>query len=92
MPEMSPDVGRHIDLQRARKILAAIERAIHRRGERLQPLLLPVQAKLSSQQRRTMSSRCLRTLGPLFRLNTKRWAADNSDLFALIPVRIRACA
>jgi hypothetical protein len=29
----------HIDLQRARKILAMIERAIHRRGgNRLQPL------------------------------------------------------
>jgi hypothetical protein len=35
-----------------------------------------------------MSSRCLRTAwDPLFRLNTKRWAVDNRDLFALIPVR-----
>jgi glycosyltransferase involved in cell wall biosynthesis len=80
---------RHIDLQRARKIFAMIERAIHRRGgKRLQPLLLPVQAEIvvaaAEDDVEPMPSD---GWDPLFRLNTKRWAVDNRDLFALIPVR-----
>ena len=90
MPEISRLMSdQHIDLQRARKILAAIERAIHRRGgKRLQPLLLPVQVEIAvATAEDDVEPMPADGRDPLFRLNTKRWAVDDRDLFALIPVR-----
>jgi hypothetical protein len=79
----------HIDLQHARKILAMIERAIHRRGgKRLQPLLLPVQVEIAvATAEDDVEPMPADGWDPLFRLNTKRWAVNDRDLFALIPVR-----
>jgi glycosyltransferase involved in cell wall biosynthesis len=78
-----------IDLQRARKIRAAIERAISRRGgKRLRPLLARVQAEIAvATAEDDVEPETAGGWDPLFRLRTKRWAVDDRDLFALIPVR-----
>jgi glycosyltransferase involved in cell wall biosynthesis len=84
---LMPD--RHIDLQRARKILAAIERTIRRRGgKRLKPLLPRVLAEIAvATAEDEVEPVAADGRDPLFRLRTKRWAVDDRDLFALIPVR-----
>jgi hypothetical protein len=78
-----------IDIQGARKILEAIERAISRRGgKRLRPLLPPVQAEIAvARAEDDVEPMPAGGSDPLFRLRTKRWAVDDRDLLALIPVR-----
>jgi glycosyltransferase involved in cell wall biosynthesis len=84
-----PMPDRDIDLQSAHKILAVIERAISRRGgKRLQPLLPRVQAEIAvATAEDDVEPVPAHGWDPLFRLRTQRWAVDDRDLFALIPVR-----
>jgi hypothetical protein len=87
--DQPPTLDRDIDLQRARKILTAIERAISRGGgKHLQPLLPRVQAEIAvATAEDDVEPVPADGWDPLFRLRTQRWAVDDRDLFALIPVR-----
>jgi glycosyltransferase involved in cell wall biosynthesis len=83
-----PTPDEHIDLSGARQILAAIERAIARGEERARPLSAPVQAEIAvAMAEDDIGASPAPEFDPLFRLHTKRWAADDDDLLALFPVR-----
>jgi hypothetical protein len=72
----------------ARKILAAIERAIARGEERARPLLTPIQTEIAvAMAEDDVGASPAPEFDPLFRLHAKRWAADDDDLLALFPVR-----
>ena len=82
-----PTPDEQIDLSGARKILAAIERAIARGEERARPLSAPVQAEIAvAMAEDDIGASSDPEFDPLFRLHTKRWAADDDDLLALFPV------
>jgi hypothetical protein len=87
--DVNANPDQSVDLQGACKILAAIERATHRRGgKRLRPLLLPVQAEIAvATAEDDFTPVPAGRSDPLFRLQTKRWAVDDRDLLALVPVR-----
>lgn len=77
-----------INLPQARKILAAIERAIGRGEEHARPLLAPVEAEIAVVMAEDdIEPSHAPDFDPLFRLHTKRWAVDDDDLLALYPVR-----
>jgi glycosyltransferase involved in cell wall biosynthesis len=83
-----PTPDEQIDLPGARKILAAIERAIARGEERARPLSAPVAAEIAiAMAEDDNRASPAPEFDPLFRLHTKRWAADDDDLLALFPVR-----
>jgi hypothetical protein len=83
-----PTLDGKIDLSGARKVLAAIESAIATGDERARPLLAPVQVEIAvAMAEDDIGSSPDPEFDPLFRLHTKRWAADDDDLLALFPVR-----
>jgi glycosyltransferase involved in cell wall biosynthesis len=83
-----PAPDEQIDLSRAQKILAAIERAVGRGDERGRQLLAPVQAEIAiAKAEDVIGDSPALDVDPLFRLDTKRWAAGDDDLLALFPVR-----
>jgi hypothetical protein len=79
---------RRIDLSRAREISAAIERAIARGVSRFLPLLAAVQAEIAvATAEDEIEPPPAHDFDPLFRLHMRRWAADDGDLLALVPIR-----
>ena len=82
-----PTLDRPVDLPQARQILAAIERAVGRGDERARTLLAPVRAEIAVAAAEDDIAGAAPDFDPLFRLHTKRWAADDDDLLALFPAR-----
>jgi glycosyltransferase involved in cell wall biosynthesis len=77
-----------IDLSRAREISAVMERAIARGVSRFQPLLAAVQAEIAvATAEDEIEPTPTHGFDPLFRLRIRRWAADDGDLLALVPIR-----
>jgi glycosyltransferase involved in cell wall biosynthesis len=78
-----------IDLAQAREVLAAVERGIVEGDKSLQRLAPAVRAEIAvaaaeCDARKSVSAQ---NSDPLFRLRIKRWAIDDDDLGALVPVQ-----
>jgi glycosyltransferase involved in cell wall biosynthesis len=76
-----------IDLAFARDVLAALEKGIGDGNAHLQPLDAAVRAEIAVATAEDEADEADPVEDPLFRLRIPRWAMEEGDLAALVPVR-----
>ncbi len=77
-----------IDLAQARKVLAALERAVRADRTELAGLAAAVEVEIAVAEAEDAGEPPDEPMcDPVFRLRTRRWAIDEGDLTVLVPVR-----